>query len=88
MNSADKEYYNLQYKLFQDFWKKGGRGSLNLYCNGGVASISVKITFGSRSSADNSPPLKKKPPSKVRKSRLRKDAWLEKRRTLLHPLLH
>ena len=81
MNSADKEYYNLQYKLCQEFWKKRGRGSLNLYCNGGVASISVKMTFGSRSSADNSPPRKKKPPSKMWKSRLRKEAWLEKRRT-------
>ena len=71
----------LIYKLCQEFWKKGGRGSLNLYCNGGVASILVKITFGSRSSADNSPLRKKKPPSKVRKSRLRNEAWLEKRRT-------
>ena len=71
----------LIYKLCQEFWKKGGRGSLNLYCNGGVASISGKMTFRSRLSEDNSPPQKKKPPCKVRKSRLRKEAWLEKRRT-------
>ena len=55
---------------------------MNLYCNRGLASITVKITFGSRSSADNSSPRgRRNPYSKVRKSRLRKDAWLEKRRT-------
>ena len=52
----------------------------DLCCNGGLASITVKMTLGSRSS-DNSSPWKKKPPSMVRKSGLRKDAWLEKKRT-------
>lgn len=72
--------YTTQRKFFEDFWRSGGAGCLKLECDGRKATLSINISSGSGFPKNEKSAVKKKPPSKVRKSRLRKEAWLERRR--------
>ena len=84
MNSADfitfYKLYTSQRKFFEEFWRSGGAGSFKLECDGRRATLSINISSGSSPPVNEKTRKKRKPPSKVEKSRIRKEAWLERRR--------
>ena len=90
MNSADfitfYKLYTSQRKFFEEFWRSGGAGSFKLECDGRRATLSINISSGSSPPVNEKTQKKRKPPSqvkkssKVKKSRMRKEAWLERRR--------
>ena len=84
MNSADYitfyKHYTSQRKFFEEFWRSGGAGSFKLECDGRRATLSINISSGSSPPVNEKTQKKRKPPSKVKKSRMRKEAWLERRR--------